>query len=406
VALFDRVKDTLTPADRRALEVPIGVAADDAATDAWLEREGGKGGAPLVDRVGLDDTLSAQQRLIIGAKIAVRESAEESRRVATVKGLDDRRAAATTAMATQPSLYRTGTLAGLAGAYDSAGAPEQAAEMRRLALLEPFFRSFAQLGGAAQQRHLETLAGPERAMAETILRHQTDAFARDPYAAGTALYPEVGPPLPEEDAEGRLQQVRMIEARRGMPVSTHTGEGATMSDAVDETLEPGRQYAQASNATAVQGRSGTAAIGEPLPGRRQLDAYISADREAQRLKAEEKGQEKPEPPNRRPAAGNTGPLGRLRGALSSKSRKVRQPNRLQVRRSTKPPRPKSRQSWPTKPREVRGTFVDTSRPMTWRSRKRSSVGPVFTRCFAMANAFPTRSRQPDMSWRPSTISRR
>src|SRR4051812_44699750 len=46
LALFDRAKDTLSPADRRALEVPIGVAADDAATDTWLAREAGKDGAP------------------------------------------------------------------------------------------------------------------------------------------------------------------------------------------------------------------------------------------------------------------------------------------------------------------------------------------------------------------------
>ena len=47
------------------------------------------------------------------------------------------------------------------------------------------------------------------------MQHQADAFARDPYAAGTALYPDVGPALPDEDAEGRLRQARMIEERRG-----------------------------------------------------------------------------------------------------------------------------------------------------------------------------------------------
>jgi hypothetical protein len=57
-------------------------------------------------------------------------------------------------------------------------------------------------------------------MAEAILRHQEDAFANDPYAAGTALYPDVGSALPEENTEGRLRQERMIEARRGMVVAT------------------------------------------------------------------------------------------------------------------------------------------------------------------------------------------
>ncbi len=133
-----------------------------------------------------------------------------------MKGLDDKRGAAAATIATRPALYKTGTFAALAEAYDTAGASEQAEEMHRLALLEPFFRSFARLGVGAQQRHLETLAGPERAMAEAIMNHQADAFSRDPYAAGTALYPDVGPPLPVEDAEGRLTQARMIEARRGV----------------------------------------------------------------------------------------------------------------------------------------------------------------------------------------------
>jgi hypothetical protein len=53
-------------------------------------------------------------------------------------------------------------------------------------------------------------------MAEAIMSRQIDAFSRDLYAAGTALYPEVGPPRPETDANGRLAQVRMIEARRGV----------------------------------------------------------------------------------------------------------------------------------------------------------------------------------------------
>ena len=52
-------------------------------------------------------------------------------------------------------------------------------------------------------------------MAETIMNHQADAFAKDPYATGTALYPDVGPALAEEDSEGRLRQARMIETMRG-----------------------------------------------------------------------------------------------------------------------------------------------------------------------------------------------
>jgi hypothetical protein len=47
LALFDRVKDALVPADRRALDPAIAVAADEAATDAWLARQGSREGEPL-----------------------------------------------------------------------------------------------------------------------------------------------------------------------------------------------------------------------------------------------------------------------------------------------------------------------------------------------------------------------
>jgi hypothetical protein len=52
-------------------------------------------------------------------------------------------------------------------------------------------------------------------MAEAIMTQQAAAFAKDPYAAGTALYPSVGPQLPEDDVQGRLRQARMIEVMRG-----------------------------------------------------------------------------------------------------------------------------------------------------------------------------------------------
>jgi hypothetical protein len=97
--------------------------------------------------------------------------------------------------------------------------PEQAADTRRLASHESVLRLFAQAGVAAQQRRLDEMSGPERTMAEAIMQHQADAFAKDPYATGTALYPDVGPALPQEDMEGRLRQARMIEARRVSPVS-------------------------------------------------------------------------------------------------------------------------------------------------------------------------------------------
>jgi hypothetical protein len=219
LTLYDRMSNALTPADRRALEVPIGATRDDTATDAWLARETNTDGPPLADRVASDDGLTDLQRLILQAKIGARESAAESHRVATVKGLDDQLAAATKAIATQPSQYRIGTFNALAQAYADAGAPDKAADTRRLASQESVLRLFAQTGVGAQQRQLDQMSSPERTMAEAIMNHQADAFANDPYAAGTALYPDVGPALPEEDANGRLRQVRIIEAMRGTPAS-------------------------------------------------------------------------------------------------------------------------------------------------------------------------------------------
>ncbi|HEY4168968.1 MAG TPA: hypothetical protein VGM96_19420 [Reyranella sp.] len=238
LTLYDRVSDALTPADRCALEVPIGATRDNTATDAWLAREADKDGPPLSDRVAGDDRLTDLQRLILQAKIGARESAAESHRVATVKGLDDQLAAATKVIATQPAQYRIGTFNALAQAYDAASEPDKANDTRRLASQESVLRLFAQAGVGAQQRVLRGLRGPERTMAEAIVNHQAEAFAQDSYAAGTALYPNVGPALPADDAEGRLRQERMIEAMRGTPAS---------SDAETTNVQSGAAPASSTN---------------------------------------------------------------------------------------------------------------------------------------------------------------
>jgi hypothetical protein len=98
ITLYHRMSDALTPADRRALEVPIATTRDDTATHAWLARESATDGPPLADRVASDDGLTDLQRLILQAKIGARESAAESHRVTIVKGLDDQLAAATKAI--------------------------------------------------------------------------------------------------------------------------------------------------------------------------------------------------------------------------------------------------------------------------------------------------------------------
>src|SRR6185437_2333934 len=61
IDFYDKVKALLTPGDRRALELPIGAATDDAATDAWLAREQAKDGPPLSERAGRDEGLSDLQ---------------------------------------------------------------------------------------------------------------------------------------------------------------------------------------------------------------------------------------------------------------------------------------------------------------------------------------------------------
>jgi hypothetical protein len=77
------------------------------------------------------------------------------------------------------------------------------------------------------------------------LNHQTDAFAKDPYAASTALCSDVGPALPEEDTEGRLRQARMIEAMRAttLPSQDRSESNASQHEAklVPVNLSPTSQ---------------------------------------------------------------------------------------------------------------------------------------------------------------------
>src|SRR5262249_51389712 len=229
LSLFERAKEHLVPADQRALEVPIQAARTDAAADAWIAREAGKDGEPLVVRIQADQGLSPAAKATTLAKIEARDSARESARIATVKGLDDQLEATADALATKPGSYKPGTLAALANAYEDAGEPAKAAPIRRLAQRESFLRSFAQSGTAAQQRLMESLPESEdRAAAEAIRQRQAEAFATDAFAAGTALYPDVGPPRPINDIAGRIVQARTIAAYRGIPVGPFTAAEIAM----------------------------------------------------------------------------------------------------------------------------------------------------------------------------------
>jgi hypothetical protein len=239
LALFDRIKGRLTLNDRRALDGQMAPVALDAATDAWIVREDARPGEPLDARAAADPALSPLERATVRAKVAVRDSHRESRRVATVMGTDDRLADAIRAIATAPATYKPYTIAGLVRAYDEAGEPEKAASTRQLALLEGALLPFARSSADRQQAFIDSLpeGEPLRAAAETIQRHQAEAFARDAYAAGTVLYPDVGPALPLEDKAGRLRQMRMIEARRGPPSDTNVRD-AIASSGSDRESKP------------------------------------------------------------------------------------------------------------------------------------------------------------------------
>jgi hypothetical protein len=80
--------------------------------------------------------------------------------------------------------------------------------------MEAVLRLFAQAGVGVQQRQLDQMSGPERTMAEAIMDHQAEAFAQDPYAAGTALYPNVGCPYRSRISVGISNEVLMYRSGR------------------------------------------------------------------------------------------------------------------------------------------------------------------------------------------------
>jgi hypothetical protein len=232
--LFGRVQDQLVPADQRILELPIQTAQTDVAADQWIAREAGKPGAPLIARVRADAGLSVAEKGTVLARVEAQDSAREATRVAGVKGLDDQLEAAGHALATAPGAYRPGTLAALANAYEDVGEAARPQPIRRLAQQETFLLSFAKSSVATQQRLIENLTeGDDRAAAEAIQDRQNEAFTKDAFSAGTALYPDVGPARPLDDMAGRIAQARTIAAYRDISVVPFTA---------DETAQMRRQY--------------------------------------------------------------------------------------------------------------------------------------------------------------------
>jgi hypothetical protein len=235
LALFDQVKDQLSPADRRALDLPMQATRLDQAADQWIARQTGRDGPPLQQRLDADPNLPSDAKPIVRAKLDVREWADESARAAKVQGLDDEVREAIRALPINPGAYRPGTFARLADAYTTLGEPKRAEFARRMAGQDAFIMPFTQLSTAKQQQTIDGLPdGDLRDSAVAIQADQVQAFDRDAFGAGTTIYKEVGPPVPIDDVEGRIRQARQIAQLRD--------EGPVAPFSMDEIAEMRRKF--------------------------------------------------------------------------------------------------------------------------------------------------------------------
>ena len=112
----------------------------------------------------------------------------------------------------------------MADAYDAAGDPERAASARRWETYGAFIVPFTQASAEKQQRMIDKLQDDElREIAIAIQGRQSTGFAHDAFAAGIAIYKEVGPPVPIDDIQSRIRQARQIaQLRGGIPVMPFT----------------------------------------------------------------------------------------------------------------------------------------------------------------------------------------
>jgi hypothetical protein len=226
LVLFDRVQDQLTTSDKLSLDTPLQVARQDQTAEQWIADQTATDGPPLQDRVAADPNLPLDTRHIIRSKVDARASAEESKRAATVQALDDQVRTAYRVQAANPAAYKPGTFARLAEAYAAAGDHERADGARRAAERESFMRPFAQASAEKQQRMIDALPpGEKRDHAERLRDLQADFFSLDAFATGTAVYKEVGPPVPIDDVQGRVRQARQVaQLRDGIPVLPFTAD--------------------------------------------------------------------------------------------------------------------------------------------------------------------------------------
>ena len=221
LALFDRVKDQLAPADRLSLDTPVQATRNDQLANQWIDRESKTGGPPLQQRVESDPDAPSDVKPIVRAKVDARESADESARAAKVQALDDELHEAARIQVFNPNTYRPGTFARLAADYAAVGEPERAAFAQRMAAQDAFIAPFAQASAEKQQRMIDELQpGELRDSAIAIRNGQAQSFDHDPFAAGTTIYREVGAPRPIDDIERRIRQARQISHLRGGIVVT------------------------------------------------------------------------------------------------------------------------------------------------------------------------------------------
>ena len=230
LALFDGVQNQLSASDKLSLDTPMQVARQDQTAEQWIAKQSTTDGPPLQERVGADPDLPLDTKHIIRAKVDAYDSAQESKRAATVQALDDQVRAAYRAQAANPGAYKPGTFARLADAYAAAGDLERADGARRVAEWESFMLVFTQASAERQQRMIDALPPGEKRDHATGLRDlQAEFFSRDAFAAGTTVYKDVGPAVPIDDVEGRVRQARQIAQLRGdapvMPFSAREVSG-------------------------------------------------------------------------------------------------------------------------------------------------------------------------------------
>jgi hypothetical protein len=268
------VKDRLAPADLLSLDTPVQVARFDQAADQWIAGQTGTDGPPLQQRLDAASNLPTDAKAIVRAKVDARESANEAARAAKVQALDDEARKAFRMQASEPGAYRPGTLARLADGYAAAGASERAASARRWAAREPFISAFVQASAEKQQRMIDELSeGELRDFAIAIQGSQRADFEHDAFAAGTALYKEVGPPVPIDDIQGRIRQARQIAyLRGGIPVAPFI---AGEIDRMQRTLARGSEQ----DKQAVRARLAAVPI-DMRPPIEPGDSVASTDKEA------------------------------------------------------------------------------------------------------------------------------